>query len=304
MKGAITAGVALLLMAPPQQIFRVGVDAVAVDVLVTNGHEPIGGLTASDFELRDSGVLQRIDSVLFEDVPLSMMLVLDASSSMDRLSLRNLQQAGSAVVGLLRAGDRGSVLTFSEAAHFSSEWTSDHQELARAIEGVRASGTTALHDAAYAALTLRDPQPGRRLILMFSDGDDTGSSLSGQTVIEIARRSDAVAYTVGLRNVTGKRLGYLVDFRSGVQRDARGVGSSELTKSFLAALAEETGGKYLDAERSERLNETFVRIVTEFRSRYLLTYIPTGVETGGWHPIDVTLKKNKGRVRARRGYLR
>lgn len=71
MKGAITAGVALLLMAPPQQIFRVGVDAVAVDVLVTNGHEPIGGLTASDFELRDSGVLQRIDSVLFEDVPLS-----------------------------------------------------------------------------------------------------------------------------------------------------------------------------------------------------------------------------------------
>jgi VWFA-related protein len=139
---------------------------------------------------------------------------------------------------------------------------------------------------------------------MFSDGDDTASWLSGQTVIEIARRSDAVVYTVGLHNVTSRRLGYLLDFRSGLQPDARRVLTSELTKSFLAALAEETGGKYLDAERSDQLNETFVRIVTEFRSRYLLTYIPTGVGTRGWHGIDVTLKKNQGHVMARRGYLR
>ena len=109
---------------------------------------------------------------------------------------------------------------------------------------------------------------------MFSDGDDTASWLSGQTVIDIARRSDAVVYTVGLRNVPVRRLGYLMDFRSGVQPDAPRVVPSELTKSFLTALAEETGGKYLDAQSSDQLHEAFVRIVTEFRSRYLLDVHP------------------------------
>ena len=73
---------------------------------------------------------------------------------------------------------------------------------------------------------------------------------------------------------------------------------------FLNALAEETGGKYIDAKRSDRLRETFVTIVTEFRSRYLLTYTPQGVDAGGWHPIDVRLKSKKGKVTARRGYMR
>ena len=73
---------------------------------------------------------------------------------------------------------------------------------------------------------------------------------------------------------------------------------------FLSALAEETGGKYVDAEQSDRLRETFVRIVTEFRSRYLLTYTPQGVDAGGWHPIEVRLKSKKGKVTARRGYVR
>ena len=57
-------------------------------------------------------------------------------------------------------------------------------------------------------------------------------------------------------------------------------------------------------QRSDRLRETFVRIVTEFRSRYLLTYTPQGVDAGGWHPIEVRLKSKKGKVTARRGYMR
>jgi hypothetical protein len=70
------------------------------------------------------------------------------------------------------------------------------------------------------------------------------------------------------------------------------------------ALADETGGNYLEAERSDRLREVFVRIMTEFRSRYLLTYTPTGVDAGGWHPIQVKVKNKRGSVTARRGYLR
>ena len=304
MRGMITAGIVLISLTTSQQTFRVSVDAVRVDVLVTDGNRPVGGLQPIDFELRDSGVVQRLESVSFEDVPLSVMLALDASSSVRGKPLEDLKQAGLAIAGLLRPDDRAALLRFSEEIDLPSQWTADHQELARAIERTQASGSTALHDAAYAALTLRDPQAGRLLVLMFSDGDDTASWLSGRSVIDAARRSDAVVYSVGLRPAPVRKLGYLVDFRSGLQPEVPRVVPPELTKSFLTALAEETGGKYFNTERSDRLRETFVQIVTEFRSRYLLTYIPTGVEAGGWHPIDVKLKIKKGTTTARRGYLR
>jgi hypothetical protein len=116
---------------------------------------------------------------------------------------------------------------------------------------------------------------------MFSDGDDTASWLPGQTVLDIVRRSDAVVYGVGPRTALVRKLGYLVDFRSGLQPDIPRVLPSELMKSFLTALAEETGGKYIDTERSDRLRDAFVQIVTEFRSRYVLTYTPAGMRAAG-----------------------
>jgi Ca-activated chloride channel family protein len=305
MRAILAAGVAAVsLTAPAPQTFRSGVDAVRVDVLAMEGGRSIAGLTAADFELRDSGVVQRIDVAAFEDVPLSVMLVLDASASVRGQPLENLKQAASAVAGLLKAPDRSALLTFSAEIDLRSEWTGDRQQLERAIERTSASGTTGLHDAAYAALTLKDPQAGRPLVLVFSDGDDTASWLSGQTVLEIARRSDLVVYGVGLRTVANRKFGYLVDFHSGLQPEIPRVLPSELMGSFLTALSEETGGKYIEAERSDQLRETFVRIVTEFRSRYLLTYTPRGVDIGGWHPIEVKLKNRKGRVTARRGYVR
>jgi Ca-activated chloride channel family protein len=302
---ALAAWLAVLsFTAAAQQPFRVSVDAVRVDVQVLDGNRPVGGLTPADFELWDSGVPQRIDSIMFEDVPLSVMLALDASGSVRGAPLEHLKQAAAAVTGLLRPGDRAALLTFAEEIDLSCDWTADRGQLERAIAGTEAAGSTALHDASFAALTLKDAQVGRALILVFSDGDDNNSWLSGQTVMEVARRNDAVIYGVGLRTTTAPRLGYLVDFRSGLQPDVPAVLPPLLVTPFLTALAEETGGKYLEAERSDRLRDVFVRIITEFRSRYLLTYTPTGVERGGWHPIQVKLKNTRGNITARRGYLR
>ena len=287
-----------------QQPIRVDVDAVRLDVLVTDGSRPVGGLAADDFELRDSGVLQRIGAVSFEDVPLSVTLALDASASVRGQALDHLKQAATAVAGLLKGGDRAALLTFSEEVDLRSGWSADRQALARAIALTSASGSTALHDAAYAALTLKDPQSGRALVLLFSDGDDTASWLPGRTVIDLARRGDAVVYSVGLRTPGVPKLGYLADFRTGLQPGIPRVLPAELTKPFLTALAEETGGQYLDTDRPDRLRDAFVQIVAEFRSRYLLTYTPTGVAAGGWHPLDVKVRKRNVTVVARRGYLR
>ena len=286
------------------QTFRSGVDGVQVDVLVVDGNHAVAGLRVSDFELRDSGVEQRIDSVAFEDVPLNVMLALDTSESVAGTPLEHLKQAAAAAIQLMRPADRGAVVTFNDYVTLQSDWTNDQPQLMDAIRAATAAGATALHDAAYTALTVRATQPGRTLALIFSDGEDTASWLPGQSAIDIARRNDAVVYAVQLRSAARWSPGYRVDFHSGLQTGAAPVRPSMLMERFLTTIADQTGGQVINAARSEQLHERFMHIMTEFRTRYLLTYTPSGVEKAGWHPIEVKLKNKKGKVTARRGYLR
>ena len=299
------AGLALLaLVTDAPQTYKVAVDGVRVDVLVSDGRRSVRGLTAADFELRDRGVVQAIDSVSFEDVPLSVMLVLDTSSSVRGTALTHLKQAAAAVVDRLSPADRAALMTFNGAVSLNCDWTSDRSKLLAAIDGVDADGATALHDAAYAALMLRDRSPGRPLVLIFSDAADTASWLPGARVVELVQRHDAVVYAVTLLNRNTRPLGYLADFTSGIQARFENVAGAAFKEPFVERLAAESGGSVLSAEGSGELRSTFERIVAEFRSRYVLTYTPRGVETSGWHPLRVSLKGRSGRVTARRGYLR
>ena len=95
-----------------------------------------------------------------------------------------------------------------------------------------------------------------------------------------------------------------MDFHSGIQDRVENAPNPILLRRFLNELADETGGKVVNAESSERLKETFLQVINEFRSRYLLIYTPRGVDSRGWHPIEVKLKNRRGQVTARRGYLR
>jgi VWFA-related protein len=283
------------------QTFRTDVDAVRVDVLVTDRNRPIAGLSKNDFVLRDDGVLQRIDSISMEEVPFSMLLALDTSSSVNGPALKDLKQAAGAAVGALRVSDRASVMTFSDVLRRRAEWSSNNAGLATAIDATEASGPTALFDAAFAALSTRDPLPGRRaLIVLFTDGDDTASWLPSQTAIDRTRRTDAVVYvvtTVPPPTSPDRHLYY----RSGIRLTPNA--ESEDRANVLRELAERTGGDLLITDM-KGLPATFERIVGEFRRRYLVSYMPSGVEAGGWHEIDVTLKNRRGQVTARRGYQR
>jgi VWFA-related protein len=299
---AVVVAAALAGLMPAQVPFKTRADAVRVDVLVLDGNRPVAGLTAEDFELRDAGVPQRVEAVAVEDVPVSVMLALDASASVRGQPLDGLKEAGRAVVDLLGAADRTALLTFAEEVDLLSDWTSDRGQIAGAIARAQAAGSTALHDAAYVALTLRDPQAGRPLVVLFSDGEDTASWLTGASVIDAARRSDVLIYGVGLES-SARRAGYLVDFTTGLQPPIPAVVPQQLSRSFLATLAENSGGKYIQVGRSDQLREVFLGIFRELRSRYLLTYIPS-VDADGWHPIEVRLKHKRGVVTARRGYLR
>lgn len=297
---AVTLAVALTAVLHAQTTpFRSGIEAVRVDVLVTDGNVPITGLTAHDFVLFDNKVAQQIDAVAIEDLPVSMMLALDTSYSVRGAGLEDLKEAATAAVGALEARDRVALVTFSHAIVVRADWTADRQRAARAIEGTTAGGGTALWDAAYAALTLRDNQSGRRsLVLIFSDGDDTASWLPQGFVLDRAKRTDAVVYgiTVGEKRLPSRALAY----RSGLELTREGP----VLESLLPRLADLTGGQSFRAASTSRLTGAFTRIVREFRTRYLLTYSPRDVSTTGWHSIEVRLKQRRGQVRARLGYLR
>jgi Ca-activated chloride channel homolog len=285
------------------QVFRTGTDAVQVDVLVTRGGRPVAGLTAADFELRDNDIVQQIDAVAVEDVPVTLMLVLDVSESVAGPPLENLRSAIGAAGDALSPGDQLSLFTFSHQMQLAAPPTRDLERVYLAARAVKAGGATALYDATFAALVMRQRIRGRAVMLVFSDGDDTASWIDPRKAVTAARRSDVVVYGVTLERVTQRHDPEAVA-RSRHEQEWFLEEPGLYGRQYLTVLAGESGGAVLVAERSDQLRETFVRVVKEFKSRYILTYTPRDVAPGGWHSIDVSLKRQRADVTARRGYLR
>jgi VWFA-related protein len=285
------------------QVFRSGVDAVRVDVLVARGGRPVAGLSSADFELRDNGVVQDIEAVAVEDVPVTLTLVLDVSESVEGRPLQDLRSAIAAAADALSRDDRLSLFTFSHQVGLAAAPTADLEGVRAAARAVTAGGATSLYDAVLAALVMRERIEGRAVMLVFSDGADTASWLDPRRVLAAAQRSDVVVYAVALRDFFERedRNAILQDRR---ERQLFRDEPSLYPKQFLPLLAEDTGGALLVAGRSDRLRDTFVRVVNEFKSRYILTYTPRGVDAAGWHSIAVTLTEGRADITARRGYLR
>jgi Ca-activated chloride channel family protein len=285
-----------------QQPFAVKVDGVAVDVLVTRDRRPVTGLTAADFRLRDNGVPQRVESVMIEDVPITLFLVLDVSASVKGELLVRLKSAAEAASRALRPQDRIGLLTFSDRVQVVAAPSSDPRTLPLHVRSLEAGGATALYDATFAAVVLRQRIPGRTVVLVFSDGDDTASWLEPRAVFTAAQRSDVVVHAVsrdgGLRRATDADLS-----NRELERTLFDAEPQLFGRLYLSRLVEETGGSLFVAD-SSGLQTAFARVVNEFRSRYVLTYSPVGVASGGWHTIDVTVNGPKANVQARRGYLR
>lgn len=300
--GLTTCLVLAMYQAGPSR-FRSGTEVVHVNVLVTDGNRPVAGLTAADFELRDTRVVQQVESATFADIPVSMSLVLDTSQSVRGATLEQLKEAANAALDELGAGDRASLLTFNAAVDLQAGWGPPAEAIRAALQQAQAGGGTSLYDAAFSALTMPDASSGNReLVLLFSDGDDTASWLPASAVLDRARRAERVVYSVVLGTASDP-TDARVYRRSGIELLERQV-PRRVVAPFLTELSNATGGNAFVAEGAGSLRREFARIVTEFRTRYLLTYTPRGVDAGGWHPIEVKLKSKKGKVTARRGYSR
>jgi Ca-activated chloride channel homolog len=258
------------------QTFSSRIEAVRVDVLVTEDGVPVSGLTAADFEVRDNGVVQQVDLVSSELIPLNVVLALDLSSSVEGGRLINLREAGGALLDGLTRRDQAGLITFSHVVAQPSRLTDDVDLLRSALTRAKASGGTSLIDGVFAGLMLAESGSGRPLVVVFSDGYDTSSWLREELVLANAQRMDPVVYAVA------------------VGRGGRHAFLEELTRS--------TGGRLFSIESTKDLRGTFVRVLDEFRHRYLLSYSLRGVAAAGYHRLDVRVRRRSVTVQARRGY--
>jgi VWFA-related protein len=272
------AGLASAAAAPQQPlVFSSRVQAVLVDALVTQNGRPVSGLTAADFEVRDNSVLQKIDLLDAANLPINAVLALDTSASTAGARLRNLTAATDALLDGLRPVDRAALTTFSHVVSPRVPLTPDLASIREALRSINPNGETAALDGIYAALTATLAETGRSLVVICTDGRDTRSWLEPDELLAAAHRSNAVIDVVA----TGSARRWPV----------------------LRDLTDATGGQTIAVESSQQIRAQFESILREFRSRYVVTFVPAGVADGGFHRLDVRVRGGRLAVKARPGYI-
>lgn len=261
--------------------FRSSVDLVKVNALVTERGRPIAGLTAEDFEVLDNGVPQRVQVDALQDVPIDVVLVVDASGSIGGDAAR-LERAAQSVIADLRAEDRVAAVRFTHRVEVLARLTRDHALVRSGLTMLPAPGAyTSAIDALFTGLTIADPMGQPTLVLVVSDGLDTASWLDADTLLSVAARSAATVSIV---------------------RPARGVNFP--VRSVFRRVSESTAGELFDAGGTDALERALKRALARFRTRYELYYTSTATHAG-WHRIEIKIRRRpRAAVHARPGYYR
>jgi len=269
-----------------QPTFRTGTRTVALYATVTDAQKRlVPDLTQDDFQILDNDKSQAIDLFVNEVQPITVVVMLDTSASMTG-NLKLLAQAAEQFVLRMLPKDKGMVGAFNDKIEFfPSAFTADRDTLIRSLKDLDFGNPTRLYDAVAASMDKLRNVDGRRVVLVFTDGDDTGSRANGTTVLDQARREEVMIYAIGLRS----------DYFNG----ARQVRSKP--DSGLKRLAEETGGGYFELDNTSDLAPTFTRVAQELHSQYVLGFTPTDLD-GKIHRIAVKAKPGM-LVRARRSYV-
>jgi Ca-activated chloride channel family protein len=278
-----TAEDAVLLAGGEGQRGTVEVDLVEVyTAVVDDSGRPMQGLGETDFAVAEDGRPQRI--LRFQHVtelPLHVALLVDTSASMAEM----LPEVETAAIEFFRStlepGDRAAVFTFSEEPRLAAPFSDDLTELTAALVGLRAERGTALWDSLVHALHYFQGAPGRRALLVFSDGADHGSRFRFGEALAFAQHAGVAIYAVSFGTAA-----------SGVLEGRR----------RLARLAEATGGQAFTLTSVDQLAATYETVEDDLRSQYLLVYQSDG-EGPELRAVEVTVRRPGATPRAMRGYI-
>jgi Ca-activated chloride channel family protein len=271
--------------AQQQPTFRGGTSIVPIlsTVLDSDGRL-VPDLEQGDFTILDNGKPQEIVFFQNDIQPFTVVVTMDFSFSMNN-HLKLLKAAAEQFVLRMLPQDKGQVGAFSDKIRFSGTFTSDRDELIAALDDLPFGNPTRLYDALDASIDLLDDASGRKVVLVFTDGDDTASRRSFNDVLVKAREKEIMVYAIGLQS----------EFFNG-QRMQRSRPTSALRR-----LADETGGGFFELKKTAELAPTFTRVAQELHSLYALGFTPTNLD-GKEHRLEVRAKSGMT-VRARRTYI-
>ena len=276
----------LALAAQQEPTFRATTQIVAVPTMVADAQgRLVPNLEQEQFQILDNGKPQVISFFENETQPFTVVVILDFSGSMTA-NLKFLIAATEQFLLRMLPADKGMVGAFSDRIEFSGEFTSDRDDLISALKDLQYGNPTRLWDAVDQSIGMLEGVEGRKIVLVFTDGDDTSSKTSFGKVMDRAQQEEVMVYAIGLESeyFNGQRMVRTSPARS------------------LKRIADETGGGYFELKTTDQLAPTFTRVAQELHSLYSLGFDPTMLD-GKEHKLEVKLKTPGMTARARKSYI-
>src|SRR4051812_126127 len=281
----------------PQQTFRTGVDLVHFSVIVTDKQgAPVTGLTADDFELVEDGKPQAISYFLegFPEsgdlgrvLPLHLGLALDTSGSMED----DIHDVRTGMIKFVNANEHAvdtTLVDFDTEVRLARYSGSDYPRLIERIRMRKPDGWTAFYDAVGVYLNGAAEQDGEKVLLVYTDGGDTKSSMTYRDLLDLLKASDVTTYVIG----------YL-EHQSPTARTEQ--------RMQLQRMAELTGGDAFFPSSVKELDRIYQRIQKTMAARYSLGYTSTDTRmNGSWRKVQIRLKRPElkgAKLKTREGYF-
>ncbi len=261
---------------------NVQVEVVQITAVVTDGGRFVPNLSPTSFKLWEDGVPQKIQHFSAEGAPLEIVVAIDVSESMTQ-AMPQLKNAVKKFLAALGPKDQVTLAAFNDSMFTLTRRETSPALRLRAVDRIAPWGGTALYDVIVRAVQQLSKQRGRRVLVVFSDGDDRTSHSTIKTVEEAIRANDATLFMVAL---------------------GRGVRESQL-RTGIERLVNLSGGRVLFVERSDQLQAPFTAILEELSNQYIVGYESTNAKhDGAWREVKVEVEVQGGgyEVRARQGY--
>ncbi len=283
---ALLAGPLVLARQEQQPIFKSNVRTVPIYATVVDASgRLVPELEQADFTILDNGKPADVSLFSNESQPFTAVVMLDTSASMTA-NLKLLNRAAEQFLLRLLPVDRAQVGAFNDKIQLSGTFTNNRDELIGALNDLYFGNPTRLNDGIAAGLDALQGIDGRRVVLVFTDGEDTSSRLGFKTVLERARDEEVMVYSIGLESE------YFNGMRVVKTRPSRD----------LRKISDETGGGYFELLKTAELAPTFSRVAQELRSQYLIGFAPAALD-GKVHKLEVRVSRPGMTVRARKSYL-
>ncbi len=280
---ALAAGVPA---AAQQPTFRSSTQVVSLFATVLDAQNRlVPDLTQDDFQILDNDKPQKLTVFQSENQPITVVVMLDTSGSMTG-SIQLLKAAAEQFIVRLLPEDKAAVGAFNDKIELSAQFSNDRDQLVTEVRDLDFGNGTRLFDGIAEGLNQLQGVDGRKVVLVFTDGDDTSSRVGRGTVMDRARAEEVMIYAIGLQS----------EYFDG-QRTVRSKPDSALRR-----LADETGGGYFELKQTSDLGPTFTRVAQELHSQYVLGFEAQQLD-GKVHKLTVKMKQVGMTARARRSYV-